>query len=232
MKLKLFTLTNNNYLHITNEYWLKSIPRDIDDIILHFLPKINGKTFMTVEKNLNQTQRLQLNEFREYSIKKVEILIDYLSKKDDSIIIFSDSDIIFFNSFKNNIIEVMENNDFMMSNNGNGHFNLGFFAVRANEKNLLRWEKILGDMKNNNDMHEQITINKNWSRYDLSEDNYLDNKYWANRIPYDYSGTIEKRFKIEDVCNAPPEGFYLLHACATYGDKSKVLENIKNYFNK
>jgi len=89
--------------------------------------------------------------FNVTSLKKLECLIQAIKDNWNNIIIWSDMDIQFFGKCEDIILRSLDGKDitFQAEWAGKNTVNVGFFAMRCNEKTLSLWDYVLRCCKNN-----------------------------------------------------------------------------------
>lgn len=90
---------------------------------------------------------------------KVQFIIETIKNHSGDIVIFSDADITFFKPIKQEIIEFLQKNEFVIQIDSPGKLCSGFFALRANKKMLNLWEAIYAYMCTNEDISDQNALN-------------------------------------------------------------------------
>ena len=89
--------------------------------------------------------------FNVTSLKKLEYLIQIIKDNWNNIIIWSDVDIQFFGKCEDIVLKSLDGKDitFQAEWVGKDAVNVGFFAMRCNEKTLSLWDYVLRCSKNN-----------------------------------------------------------------------------------
>ena len=104
-------------------------------------------------------------EFLHCINRKLELIEESLRQNDGSIIVWTDIDIVFFESFKDRVIDVLEENslDIAFQVEGYGQWadevNTGFFVCRCNDKVRRFFERVRKAMAQQPDRNEQPIVN-------------------------------------------------------------------------
>ena len=166
--------------------------------------------------------------------KKVAYIVQAIEENMGEIFIFSDVDVQFFDSIENDIVQLMDGNDFLIQKDSpKGTMCSGFFVCRANEKTLALWKDALQKMKKNYRVSDQKALNSCLSPlkgkdniYDIVWD-YLPKRYFGG-------GTFTGRYWVLGKRIPVPHDAKMHHANWTKGisNKIKQLTYVKNIVQK
>ena len=134
--MKTYTFYSDSHKQILDDYYIKSFPyeKDLELVIRNIPQDCPSASFMHAG---------WMSAMR----KKMEYVVDSIleTKGRDEFFVHSDCDIIFFDKFKDNIIEEIGNNDIACIDDVN-MLCAGFFIARANDKILKLFENVLKNM--------------------------------------------------------------------------------------
>lgn len=165
MKIKLCTFFSDSHRQFY-KLFMNSFPyEDGVDLVVRYLPQDCSGTYNA--DSWNVTMR-----------KKVGFIVDYLSTlQDDELLIHSDIDVVFYRSFKEDILWQMKSQakDILFQNDGCA-LCMGFFVCNNNPKVLELMKRIYSDLdKYEND---QVALNMLIGRTKINF-NVLPNRYYS-----------------------------------------------------
>lgn len=210
--LKVLTTVTNNYLDLFNKYFLSTFPKYIELII-------NSSDIILDANNLSIDGK-PIRLFKQLMYEKILWQRSQIEKYDK--IFYIDSDVVFINDFRDDIIERLSHYDIIFQDN-NQDYNFGIFALNKSNKILNFFDEVIPEIKN--------LINKDCSFEEQAILNYYIKKQDLNIgiLPLGYFGGHLDKCKFP---NFPNEKIYLYHATNTYSmnEKIQVLEYVKNKF--
>jgi len=134
--MKVYTFFSESHEKMLNDYYLKTFPYEIDmDLVIRKIPQeCSSASFMNSG---------WMNSMR----KKMEYVMDAIleTKGKDEFFIHSDCDIIFFNKFRDSIIDELGDNDIACIDDVS-MLCAGFFIARPNDKILSLFQNVLKNM--------------------------------------------------------------------------------------
>lgn len=235
--LEIITLTTSNNTKLLNDFFLPTLPKDITDVIIYNVNNLNleKNNWTMYTENIDNNNFEILGRFLTLMNKKTHFQRKYIHDNFGKKIMFIDSDVIFFNPFKNEILSYLDEYDMVLQDN-NLDYNGGVWAMNCNQNVLNFFNELCSeifmnykswsiDKDYNSDYGEQAIINTILKKY-IKENKLkvqkLPIKYYANHID-------SHRFphKIPNDC-------ILFHATNTSNltEKYKLLEQAKQILNK
>jgi hypothetical protein len=204
--LKVITFITNDYINILNDYFLATLPPDIDDVIIEC---VNKRGYFRHDP-FSQT----------LEVIRTEFIINQIKSHMGQSLMMIDADVVFNKSFKEDIEQRLKDNDMIFQDN-EGWYNFGVFALNCNNNNVKIFEHLYQSLICNSDrtIHDQHLINNIIKSSTIS----------TNSLPLIYFGG---HFKCCKYPTFPKEECYLYHATNTYSLKEKiqVLNDVKSRF--
>lgn len=154
--------------------------------------------------------------------KKIQYIIDSLKQtKDNELFVHSDIDVQFFGEIKNDLEKLMEENNYDILFQNDGHqVCMGFFVCRSNETTKNFFEKVYNNLHNHRD--DQFAVNYYIKNFNINW-GILPERYFSIGVKNNVWMGQPKNFVI-------PQDIIMHHANFTEGinNKIKLLETIKN----
>ena len=177
---------------LLRDYFLPSLPNDVR---LH-----------AMRLDIDGSGDFLSTEFLRCISRKMELIAESLRQNDGSIIVWTDIDIVFFESFKDRVTSALEENSLDIAFQVEGYeqwageVNTGFFVCRCNDRVRGFFERVRKTLREQPDRNEQPVINDL-----LKESQELK---WGF-LPYAFSARSHGF--------PPPPGAVLYHANCTAG---------------
>lgn len=201
MKIKHYTFFTNTH-KIFLKYFLNTFPFDSDiDLQIRYMPQ-ECATGEFVSDGWKKTME-----------KKVIYIVDALNElQNGDIFIHSDSDVIFFKSYKDVLLEEMGDSDIIFQSDV-GTACMGFFACKVSEKTKDFFKKLLNELDQH--YHDQEGVN-----YLIKNHNHqLKINLFSHR--FFNHGFFGKHYEGEDDVIIPPDAV-VFHANFVYGLEKKI----------
>lgn len=210
MRIKHYTCFTDSH-KVFLKYFLNTFPFNSDiDLTIRYMPQES------------ETGDFETPGFAETMYEKVKLLIDCF-QPDTDIFIYSDADVIFFDDYKDIIIEEMGDAD-MIFQSDVGTICMGFFACRVSEET----KQFFIDIKNqmHNFKHDQLAAIDI-----LSKGNYnFKTKLFSRRF-FNF-GMLGRTYMGEDSVTFPDD-MVMLHAnfTETIQNKKKMIQLALKQYN-
>ncbi|MCC5835410.1 MAG: glycosyltransferase [Opitutales bacterium] len=158
--MKVFCCYTPAHEVLLNDYFIPSLPNDVS-LTAFPLKEIQGNgDFLS-------------KEFIQCINQKIDLIIDSLDQLEDTVIVWSDIDILCFKSFKLELESFIwgKNLDIAFQKEGFGKWdkevNTGFIAMRSNDRVRNFYKRVREAMNANPDLNEQPVINQLLQEEDL-----------------------------------------------------------------
>lgn len=213
--LKIITFITSDYIHILNDYFLATLPEDVDDIVIEC---VNKRGYFRSDPYSQVLERIRTG-----------FIIDQISSNMGQNLMMVDADVVFNKSFKADIEKRLETNDILFQEN-EGWYNFGVFALKCTEQSLQLFKGLLGGLQalgpHQSDIHDQHIINQILNEYHKYENTKT---FKHSALPITYFGGHLNQCKYPLF---PQEECYLYHATNTYSlvEKKQVLDHVKHKF--
>jgi hypothetical protein len=146
--MKIFAVCSRSFERLRDEWFLATLPADMEPIILECpVDSVPGFEFRS-------PAHLEALDFKLYAI------CDVIREHPGEVVCFSDLDVQFFGSFRNLILDAMENHDVAgMREWKDGGLNGGFYAIRCAPHVEALWEEAAAADKSDAYLHDQDALN-------------------------------------------------------------------------
>lgn len=220
MELKLYTIVTQSYKDIFNDMFLPRVPKSFDKITVDYYMNNDA-----IPGNVDS------NDFKNLSLKKMKLMHHYIKSNFGNVILFCDTDIVFLQDFKDDLLNRIKDYDILFQDNSNDTYNCGFIVFNCSDKVLKFWELIMSNYNENTTkyINEQMAINELIHPTDIKH-GYLPKSYYANSTwcnPFNESS-------LSNAVNLIPTDAVLVHCIATDGGErgkkiimSKIIEKYK-----
>ncbi len=160
------------------------------------------------------------------TLDKVNFIISVIENNMGAIVIFADTDIIFFRPIKKQIIDLLEEKEFVVQKDApDKTLCSGFFALKANTKTLQLWQAVQGYMEKNSSKCDQWGLNNFLNPHKNSFDiawSFLPTEHFCG------GGTFKKRLWKPGRKAIVPSNVAMFHANYThYQNKIAMLTYVK-----
>ena len=220
MEIKLLAFSSEEYKEI------------FDDLFITTIPESLKKELTVTHLDYSGVAGLTSNAaFKKMSFQKMESIHNGIKSNIGDVFIWTDTDIVFFRDFKEDILTRIVDYDILLMGDTVGFYCAGFMVFRCSEKVLAFWELVMENYNENNHEkygYDQAAINALIVKSDLIHaclpKQYHFNPIWCNPDnPDDVTNTI----------NAIPNDAFLSHFQAVengWRNKYKIMsETIKRY---
>lgn len=222
---KIYVIKTNSYDRIYNDLYIKSFPKEI-------VEKLETKDL----DNLDSVPgAVGSNDFKQINQMKMKFIYDKICDNINCQIIITDCDIVFFGGFYKTIEDMLIDKDFLFLNNGNGEYNVGFIIINCTEVVKRFWEESI--LPNIYKISNQFVSDQDFLNYFIrgskTSHDYLPNKFWTNRVPYNVDGRY--RTSEKDILDSIPKNSVIFHATAMDGGESvkyHILKKTIEYINE
>jgi hypothetical protein len=224
-KLNVVTLATKSYIKIINDYFLSTLPKDIENMKILYLNDMDNVRYSSATKFLEK--------------RKLEMLCKEIESNLGNNLFFIDGDVTFAYgvSFKEEINNILEEYDLAFQFNDDW-YNFGVFAINCNIKTLKYFKHLLNHEIDkaieNSKIHDQHLANAllgvfhpNAGVKVVTEKQIKDIKHTS--LPLKYFGNHFKNCKYPaDV----PKDVVFIHATNTYTmeEKLNLLWNFKHHY--
>jgi len=206
-KINLLAIYTNSYEEIYKKYFLKTLPNEFDSVTVEHILNFDSNPGSVGEFN-----------FKNINFKKLNLIYKNIKANLGEILIVSDLDIIFFKEFKEDVLNLLQENDILLQDNGNKEYNVGFITIKCTDKVVKFFEEIVIPMSKEilegAEISDQGVLNRSLNLSTLRH-GYLPKRYWANRIPFNVSGVYGTN--LNQCIESIPHDAVLLHAVAIDG---------------
>ena len=209
----------------------------------YFLPSLEDNFELIIDKKnqLSKSGTYMENGWIETMFFKVDTIIKGITENinNQSLFIHSDIDIQFFGPVEEEIVRCANDCDIVFQK-GARSINNGFFACRANQKNLRFWRDVKAFMEENNVHDEKSSktlLGLPLDYYDDSNTAFkkFENKYGINWRYLPVDKFVGGQYCIESFESQklipPPVTTLMHHATSTVGFEGKIrqLEHVKKF---
>ena len=201
-------------------YYTQSHEVLFDEYFLPSFEKYLSKSFRLIVETGHQdcpSSTYYRKGWFETVVKKIDFVNSFLQTSNDELLVFADVDIVFFDNFKDSLLEELGNNDMAFQRASFSNACTGFYAIKINDENKRFFDDLLKSYNlNKGDQHN---INKMLSRGNynstlLSDKFHNFNKLWHNtRVVW----------KLGDNIPFPNFPISLYHANYTIGVENKLV---------
>jgi hypothetical protein len=219
-KINLFGIYTNSYSRIFTECFFPSIKDEFNSIEIECLISDS------------KPGHVGTPPFKGVNAKKLKSILEKMKSHKDNILIVSDLDVIFFRKCGEMISNYLEDNDIVLSDNGNDEYNVGFMAMNCNERMIDFWEgQIIPKSERMSEyIGDQPIVNECLKNSNVKH-SYLPKIFWTNPVPYEMSG--EHNTTIDDIINRIPDSSVTFHATAVAnGEEGKFFVLSEIFKNK
>lgn len=209
--LKVCTLLTPSHLQLAYDWFLPTLPHDCQLI-------------WEIREQVCPSGVYMEEGYQRILQEKTDMIMRLIKEFPGEIIVYSDVDIQFFKSFKNEILQLMKGKDFLIQKGSKKSICAGFFVFRANEKVLIMFEEIQKKMNANIKTNDQIEM----ARILLGKNCLIRWDYLP--ITYFSGGSETERIWNPGDYMRVPEKIVMHHATWTLGIENKIaqLSYVKN----
>jgi len=221
-KLHILTLATKSYIKIIDDYFLSTLPEEIENMKILFLNDMDNVRYSSATKFLEK--------------RKLEMLCDEIKANMGDNIFFIDGDVTFAHgvNLKDEINNLLEDYDLAFQFNDQW-YNFGVFALSCNEETLKYFEHLLNvEMEKvfeNTLIHDQhianaclgIYVPDMMNRWVSVEKVFREIRHTSLPIKYFANHFVDYKFPTD-----VPEDVIFIHATNTYSMEEKL--NLLNDF--
>jgi hypothetical protein len=147
--MKIFAVSSRSFHRLRDEWFLATLPSDMEPVL------VESPADSIPVREFGSPQWRAALDF------KLQLVCDTIRDHPGEVVCFSDVDVQFFGSFKDEILRTLADHDVsaMRESGGSNLLNGGFYAIRCAPHVEALWEEALFADKSESEFHDQDALN-------------------------------------------------------------------------